>query len=126
MKSPIVFRASFQQPIGPMNPCHIKMAGVIEVEIFAKAVNEWRARRPGTRIEFEKISAQTIPSTLQRQMDFHFERQITPWEAFDTVGKLASDEWSTDVQGKVFVTELRRTRLAEKEIHERAEKAKTQ
>ena len=34
MKCPIVFRASFEQPIGPWNPARIKMAGAIPVEIF--------------------------------------------------------------------------------------------
>lgn len=125
MKSGITFRATFEQPIGPRNPAKIKLPGTIEVEIFESKAGEWKARRPGTRNEFAEISAQSSPATVQRQLvGIHFERQLTDWEAFDRNGKLQDDEWSTDGQGRVFVTELRRTRLSEKDLHERAERAR--
>lgn len=125
MKSGITFRATFEQPIGPRNPAKIKLPGPIPLEVFEKGVGEWKARRPGTRNEFEHIAAQPSAATVQRQLvGIHFERQLTDWEAFDRDGKLQDDEWSTDGQGRVFVTELRRTRLWEKDIHERAERAR--
>ena len=127
MKCPIVFRADFEQPIGSRNPAKIKCPGAIPVEIFQKAVGppaEWKARRPGSKTEMKWISAQSTPATIKQQIvGIHFERQLTGWEAFDEHGKLAYDEWSTDNQGKVFVTELRRARLAEENVHERAANA---
>ena len=115
MKCPIVFRASFEQPIGPRNPARLKLLGPIEVELFQSSLCGWKARRPGTRTEFAEISEQSTPAMIKRQLvGIHFERQLTEWEAFDQHGKLADDEWSTDNQGKVFVTELRRLRLVEK------------
>jgi len=128
-KSGIVFRASFEQPIGPRNPAGIKLPGPIQVEIFQAKVGppaEWKARSV-TRNEFKEISAQSTPGTLKRQIEgIHFERQLTEWEAFDAVGKLREDEWSTDSKGHVFITPIRAARLAEKEVHERAERARQQ
>lgn len=117
MKCPIVFRASFEQPIGPLNPALLKFPGEVVVELYQKQVSpaEWRARRPDTRIEF-KITPQSLHSTMQRQMDTYFEQQRTPWEARDSNGPLAEDGWKIDSQsGQPYVTELRRSRLAEKE-----------
>jgi hypothetical protein len=125
MKSGITFRATFEQPIGPRNPAGLKLTFPIALEVFEKGVNEWRVRRPGTRTEFEYIAAQSTPETVKRQLvGIHFERQLTDWEVFDSDGKLQADEWATDPKGKPYVTELRRTRLAEKDIHERAERAR--
>jgi hypothetical protein len=56
MKSGIVFRATFEQPIGPRNPAGIKVPGGIALEVFQKGVSEWKVRRPGTRTEFEYIA----------------------------------------------------------------------
>lgn len=125
MKSGIVFRTEFEQPIGPRNPANIRVPGAIPLEIFEGKVGEWRARRPGTRDEMEWIASQPSAETAKRQLvGIHFARQLTEWEVFDRDGKLQNDEWSTDGQGRVFVTELRRTRLVNKGIHERAERAR--
>jgi hypothetical protein len=117
VKSPIVFRASFEQPIGMW-----KIPGPIWVEIFHAKIGppaEWKARRPGTSLVFEKITPQATPRELRNQIaGVFFEKQLTDWQAFDitTPGKpelLQSDEWATDSQGKVHITELRRQRKSE-------------
>jgi hypothetical protein len=129
MKSGITFRATFEQPIGPRNPAKLKLPGPIEVEIFQARVTptpEWKARRPGTRNEFTEIAAQMTPATIMSQIeDIHFEFQLTIWAAYDKEGVLGEDEWKLDGKGQPFVTELRRQRLSEKDIHERAEKARS-
>lgn len=117
MKSPIVFRASFEQPIGSW-----KMPGAIWVEIFHFKVGppaEWRARRPGTNVLFANITPQNTPRELRNQIaGVFFEKQLTDWVAFDTTipgrpEELRHDEWMTDSQGKVHITELRRQRQSE-------------
>lgn len=135
MKSTIIFRADFEQPIGPMNPARIKLPGKVGVELYAKAVSEWKARRPGTKIEFTKIAAQGLPGTIQRQLvGFHFERQLSEWEAFDTaetpLRKLTREDWATDNEGRVYLTEgyrlkleAERTRASEQTISDRKAKA---
>jgi hypothetical protein len=61
---------------------------------------------------------------VKRQIvGIHFERQLTQWEAFDGAGKLEEDEWSTDGQGKVYVTPIREQRLTDKRIQESKAKA---
>jgi hypothetical protein len=72
MKSPIVFRCDFRQPKGPvMNPLGIKMNVPIPVEIYharSAPPQEWRVRRPGTKVLF-KIAPQQSPGILQSQIE---------------------------------------------------------
>lgn len=134
MKSPIVFRASFQGPMGPLNPSGWKVPGPIWVEVFHYKVGggknpaQWAARRPGTDSLFE-ITPQNTAAILKTQIaGLYFEERLTLWVAYDlSSGKpveLLDDEWSTDSQGKIFISEIRKRRLSEKAIHERVERAK--
>ena|ERR1700722_15937639 len=136
MKSPVVFRASFKGPIGPLNPSGWKVPGPIWVEIFHQKVGggknpaQWAARRPGTDSLFE-ITPQNTADTLKTQIaGLYFEERITMWVAYDlSSGKpeeLADDEWATNSQGKVFITPIRAARVAEKGIRERAERSRQQ
>ena len=117
MKSPIVFRASFKQPIGMW-----KISAPVWVEVFHAKVgppSEWRVRRPGVNVLFTQIGPQNTPRELKNQIaGVFFETQLTDWEAYDLTFPerpelLQSDEWSTDSQGKVFITELRKSRKSE-------------
>lgn len=100
MKSRIVLRAEFQQPTEVK--MHLPVA--IAVEVYHAKVGppaEWRARRPGTKTDFPKITAQSTPQTLMRQIaDIHFEKQLSAWKAFDILMEpprlLTSDEWTFD------------------------------
>jgi hypothetical protein len=88
MKSPIVFRADFQQP----RESAMRIPAVIGVEVYQSLVGraggpgEWKARRPGTRIDFPRITPQSRPETLMRQIPLvNFETQLTGyWQAFDS------------------------------------------
>lgn len=132
MKSPVIFRASFRDP----QWAAIKVPCPIEVEIYRHSVGppgEWRARRPGTRIEFTQITPQSRASTLMRQIEkVHFSLQLTPWAAFDKSCEppelLKSDEWGEDTKGVVYLKEIPRERVKEREakqaqerIHRRAQ-----
>jgi hypothetical protein len=128
MKSPIVFRATFRQPLGALNPIGAKLNCDIGVEVYHLKIGppaQWGARRPGTIHVFEEITPQTTPAELKRQIaGVFFEKQVSPWEAFDATipGKpelLQSDEWATDSQGKVHITKLRRQRKSEALIAEK-------
>lgn len=129
MKSPIRFRATFEQPRGVLNPSKWRLPGPIEVEIWQKMAGPpavWEARRPDNKAKMS-ITPQSTHATIQGQMLMYFDAQLSPWEAFDRQGKLESDEWQIDAKsGQPVVNELRRSRLAEKEIHERAEKSRQQ
>lgn len=112
MKSPIVFRASFQQPLGALNPIGAKFLAPIWVEIFHWKIGPpagWKARRPGTEHVFEEITPQSTPTALRNQIaGVYFEKQLTPWVAFDATiadrpEELRADEWGMDNQGKVFL-----------------------
>ena len=112
VRSSIVFRATFEQPTGALNPAGIKMAGPVEVEIYHQTIGppaEWRVRRPGTRNDFRLITPQSTPDTLKKQMDLFFRTQLAPWEAFDNKQSpprvLEASDWRTDKDGKVFLTE---------------------
>ena len=112
MKSPIVFRAYFQQP----TEFKMRIPAAIHVEIYqsksgaSREAGEWKARAPKTRVKFARITAQSTPATIMRQIPLvNFERQLTPWEAWDSSQepnrKLSDSDWSTDKDGKVFLTE---------------------
>ncbi len=135
MKSPIVFRAEFQQPKGA-----IKLASRIAVEVYQSRVGdkvspgEWKARRPGTRIEFANITPQSTPLTIMRQIPLlNFETQLTEWEAFDSLQNgrlLLFDDWQYDPKGLPYLTESYKEKLKQEEtarveagIRERKEKA---
>jgi hypothetical protein len=112
MKSPVVFRASFEQPIGPLNPSRIVMSGPIWLEVYHLRINpsQWAARGVVTRRIFEKITSQPNPAFLQAQIKgLFFERQLSGWEAFDInhvpARKLEPADWSTDSNGVVHLTE---------------------
>jgi hypothetical protein len=114
MKSPIVFRCDFRQPKGPvMNPLGIKMNVPIPVEIYharSAPPQEWRVRRPGTKVLF-KIAPQQSPGILQSQIEMHcFEVRVGNWKAFDTrcdpPREVLADEWRFDQLGAPHFTEL--------------------
>ena len=134
MKSPIIFRASFQQP----KESTFKVPGSIVVEVYHARVaspQEWKARRPGTRIDFPHIAAQSTASTLQRQIELlHFEKRLTDWEAFDRTQEpprlLKREDWHTDPQGNTTLTveyqdklKAEETARGEKLIQERKARA---
>ncbi len=108
VKSPIVFRAQFKGPKWTT----FQLPGPVDVELYHSAIGppaEWRARRPGTKNDFEKITPQSMVETLKRQMEQFFEEQISQWEAFDTtmpkaLQLLKREDWATDNQGKVYLT----------------------
>ena len=100
MKSRIVLRAEFQQP----KESTMKLSAPVAVEIYHAKIGppaEWRARRPGTTVDFKRITAQSTPQTLMHQIaDVHFEKQLSEWKAFDILMEpprlLAPDEWTFD------------------------------
>lgn len=130
MKSPVIFRAVFEGPKGPLNPSGWKMPGPVWVEIFENKVgppSQWKARRPGTFGAaglFEKISAQSTHTTLMNQIkDIRFEKQSEPWKAFDATiperpEELQQDEWAIDPKGKVYLTEMRRANIVNRNVAE--------
>ncbi len=138
MKSPIVFRASFEQPKGPLNPSGWKIPGPVYLEIYQAKVSppQWRTRGLVGRSDFARITPQSSPATLKAQiLGVFFERQLSDWAAFDgsmsPARPLASSDWATDASGKVYVTEsYRKLRLEQRDtemntrIHEAAEKAR--
>lgn len=111
MKCPVIFRANFEQPTAST----MRLPGPVAVEIYQSRIGnpppaEWKARRPGTRIDFPNITPQSTAATLQKQIaDVHFKRQLTPWEAFDSrqlpIRPITSEDWLADKDGKVFLTE---------------------
>jgi len=120
MKSPVIFRAKFKGLRGQKGT--FAFPGEIEVEIFHFKVGppaEWRARRPGTTIEFKEITPQSRALTLKEQIPLvHFKSQVSGWEAWDSsvspCERLQADEWATDKEGRVYLTEIRRDRLKER------------
>ena len=108
MKSPVIFRATFQQP----RESTFKLSAPIGVEVYHNRVQppqEWKARSPGTRIDFKQISAQATANTLMRQIELlHFETKLTDWEAFDRTQepprKLSKEDWHTDTKGNTVLT----------------------
>lgn len=127
MTSPIVFRASFEQPKGPLNRIGAVVKGPILVEVFHLKIGppaRWAARNPSTKEVFRDITPQSQPAMMKQQIEeFYFERRLTPWEVFDTTDRsvpggvlLQADEWQTDRQGKVFISEVKRRRDSERLI----------
>jgi hypothetical protein len=108
MRSPVIFRATFQQP----RESTFKLSAPIGVEVYHNRVQppqEWKARSPGTRIDFKQIAAQATASTLMRQIELlHFETKLTDWEAFDRTQdpprKLSKEDWHTDTKGNTVLT----------------------
>jgi hypothetical protein len=120
MKSPVVFRAEFIQPIGALNPGRIKMSAPVEVEVFHAKVSPatWAARRPGKRVLFDKITPQSTAAQLMKQIELlYFERKFCDWRPFDSNQEpprlLKEGEWGTDSKGGVFLTEYYREILKE-------------
>jgi hypothetical protein len=107
MKSPVVFRAQFMQPRGTW-----PLPTPVSVEIFHAKVGppaQWRARRPGTKIEFP-FTAQSTASTLEEQIEnLYFEKRVSEWVAFDTSfdppRRLNPSDWRQDPQGKIVFTD---------------------
>ena len=130
MKSPVIFRAVFEGPQGPLNPSGWKLPGPVWVEIFNHKVGppaEWKARRPGTFGNaglFEKITPQSGHTTLMNQIkSVYFGKQLESWKAFDATiadrpEELQVDEWAVDPKGRVYLTEMRQKRLSEKSVAE--------
>ena len=94
------------------------MKGRIEVELYHSRVGppaEWRARRPGTRLDFPSITPQSRPDTLQKQIELlSFERKVIDWQAFDgdySREPLQATDWHMDKDGRVFLTEEYREKM---------------
>ena len=112
-KSPIVFRASFEQPKGALNPSGWRMPGPQWVEVYQDRVSpleRWCAREPRTRIRFFQIAEQASAAILKAQIGVvFFERQLSPWVAVDTMQiparELTESDWASDPDGKVYLTE---------------------
>ena len=134
MKNPIVFRATFQQP----KDAKMKIAAPIPLEVYHAKVGppaEWRARVPQTRVEFARITPQSTPHTLMKQIEaVHFEKQLFPWEAFDSrqspVRLLQAEDYAIDKNGLPAFTsryleklEQERTEKVQADISKRKEKA---
>jgi hypothetical protein len=134
MRSPVIFRATFQQP----RESTFKLSAPIGVEVYHNRVQppqEWKARSPGTRIDFKQISAQATANTLMRQIELlHFETKLTDWEAFDRTQdpsrKLSKEDWHTDTKGNTVLTleyqekvKAEAARASEKLIQERKARA---
>ena len=92
----------------------MRLPGPVEVEIYHAKVGppaEWRARRPGTKIDFH-FAGQSTPETLKSQIEaVHFEKQLTEWKAYDTLWnaapnaprELSQSDWKVDKDGKVYL-----------------------
>jgi len=125
VKSPIVFRAQFRGPKGPLNPSGWTVPGLISVEIFhARAKpSEWQARNPDTGVLF-KITGQILPSSLMEQIELHyFEKQESFWQAHDSqtwpvsgrFRPLSDNDYYIDSSGNpILKDEYRHTRQAER------------
>lgn len=122
MKSPIVFRATFQQP----KETRMKMPGVYRVEVYRAKIGPpaaWRARSVDTGVEFNRITAQSTPQTLMKQIEaVHFETQVSLWEAFDIrqspARMLEAEDYTIDKAGLPILS----ARYLEKLEHERTER----
>jgi len=107
MKSPVVFRANFEQP----KNVTMRLPGAVTVEVFHAKVGppaEWRARRPGTKNEFP-YTAQSVASTLKEQIEIlYFERRVSDWLAYDTrfdPPRILNDsDWRQDQEGKICLS----------------------
>lgn len=115
MKTTVIFRATFEQPLGALNRGGYTMKAPVEVELYQAKASEWRARRPGTRYDFEHITPQSQLKTMMNQIaGVFFKKQLTEWEAFDSATRpptsLLADEWHCDKEGKVYLTEAYRER----------------
>jgi hypothetical protein len=134
MKSPIVFRATFQQP----TEIRMKMPGVYRVEVYHAKIGPpgvWRARSVETRVDFHNITPQSTPHTLMKQIEVvHFQKQLSPWEAFDSrqspVRLLQAEDYAIDKNGLPAFTpryleklEQERTEKVQADISKRKEKA---
>jgi hypothetical protein len=134
MKSPVVFRAEFRQS----RNVSIKLSAAITVEVYRAKIGppgEWRARRPGTRIDFPAITPQSTAATLMRQIaHVHFQTQVSGWLAYDIQQDpprlLLSEDFATDKDGRVYLTKSYREKLQQErtekiqaDIRERKQKA---
>jgi hypothetical protein len=133
VKNPIVFRATFQQP----KDVPIKLAAHIDIEVYHSKIGPpaaWNARVPGTRIDFKKITPQGTPHILMKQIDLGFQKQISPWEAFDSrqspVRLLEAEDYAIDTNGLPAFTphyleklEQEGTEKVQADISKRKEKA---
>src|SRR5262245_29506227 len=81
---PVNYRATFQQPIRPLNRIGARFSADIEVEIFQSG-DKWLARRPGTSALFE-VTATTDSSSMKQSVEQCFERRVTPWSMLTTQG----------------------------------------
>jgi hypothetical protein len=124
MRSPIVFRASFQQPKNSV----MRLSAEIAVEVYHERIGPpaaWRARVPGKRILFKDIAEQGVPGILMRQIAaVHFERQVKEWQAYDRSQDpprlLDKTDWYEDRLGQVYLSDGYREKL-ERERLARAE-----
>src|ERR1017187_3880922 len=99
----ICWRASFQQPIGALNPLGAKLAAPIEVEVRRQA-GIWKCFRPGTKAEMP-IAGQPQASTLKKQIEgLLFEKRLSPWQALDMVANkpLVPAEFALDEQERAW------------------------
>ena len=120
MKSPVVFRAVFTQPIGPLNPSRYRMPGHVPVEVFQERIGppaEWRVRNPANGRVFNKITPQSNPETLNNQMLFYFEKQVGDWIAYHKDGSLYSEltraDWYVDDKGRAILTDAYKEKIKE-------------
>jgi hypothetical protein len=83
----LVFRASFEQPKGALNPMQLKVPGQIVVEIrpVGKHWDPYIRNSIGA-FRSEEITPQGTAAVMKQQMLVYFERQATPWEAFEMNG----------------------------------------
>jgi hypothetical protein len=127
MKSPVIFRAAFEFPQGALNPLGWKLPGPVWVEIFHHKVGppaEWKARRPDNKNVFEKITPQSAHTTLMNQIKtVYFGKQLEAWRAFDATiaerpEELQADEWAVDPKGRVYLTDVRRANIVNRNVAE--------
>lgn len=100
----ICWRATFQQPIGALNPSGFPMKAEIAVELRKQGGN-WHAFKPGSRDEFKEITPQPLASTLKRQMmTLYFVAQVSDWVAYEaaTGQQLNCEKFALDDQEKAW------------------------
>ena len=102
----LCYRATFRQPIGALNPAGFELTSPIEVEI-RKAGAHWAAFRPGSKAQFQQITAQPSASTLQGQLALFFAERISEWRVWQILPNvgyqpLEPGSFSIDPQGRAF------------------------
>lgn len=101
----VTYRATFEQPIGKLNPGGFKFKCAVDVEVYESKAGQWSARRPGTTNVFAEIPVSQSSEGAQTAAAACFESRLHGWRMFHGGEPLDPKDIKIQPDGRILMYE---------------------